>query len=130
MSFVVTRDDWIKLTQRVDAIEATLDTVDTFNTVNIDGTLTDVYTKYLTGTLDSDDSTSVAHGLTDADKIMHVSVACYDSSRLAYRVYDHRTAVDQASGYKVKFDDINVIIDGVGADIQGQNYRVKVDYIL
>ena len=52
-----------------------------YNNADVNGTKTKVYTKYLTGTLDADSSTSVAHSITDGlTKILSVTVACYEDN--------------------------------------------------
>lgn len=99
----------------------------TYRYLPIDASSTQVYTKYLTGTLDSDSSTSVAHGLTAAN-ILHVSVIVYNSGDSTYRVAEYDFAASAADAFAVKYDATNINIHGVGANSQGQAYRIKIDY--
>lgn len=98
---------------------------------DVDGTPTKVYVKYLTGTLDADSQTEVAHGVANAlTKILHVSatVAADDS---IFRVYDYdKSSVSGAIGWFLQWDATNVIFSGVEADHQSHSYRIKIDYIL
>ena len=95
---------------------------------DVDGSKTQVYTKYLTGTLDADSSTSVAHGVTGIDNILSVVVVCYNSTLSAYRVSEIYLASSVTEGLAIRYDATNVIIAGVGAQLQGQKYRIAIDY--
>ena len=107
-----------------------------FNNCDVDGTKTKVYTKYLTGNLDADASTSIAHGLADIDKILSCSVAVYQDGAtgpyvVGYQISDHYSnAAPTTARFVFSFDGTNVIIGGVGTLIQGNKYRIKLDYIL
>ena len=100
-----------------------------FNNCDVDGTKTKVYTKYFTGTLDADASTSVAHGITGIDNILHVSASVFTSTSI-YVVGGFRDNVVDAFTYELTYDGTNVFITAVGANLQGRNYRIKVDYKL
>ncbi len=97
---------------------------------DIDGTPTGVFVKFFTGTLDADASTSVAHGITGIDNILSLMVTVFSSGDSTYHVGGFREAVDADASFKYKYDGTNVIIDGVGADLQSQKYRIKLEYIL
>lgn len=101
-----------------------------FNNADVNGTKTKVYTKYLTGTLDADDSTSVAHGIADVDKILSVTVLPWNSNDSWYMVSETYTAASANSAYVAVCDATNVIIGGVGSYLQGQKYRIKIDYLI
>lgn len=96
---------------------------------DVDGTPTNVYTKYLTGTLDADTATSVAHGCTAAN-ILHVSVIVYDDDQTGYRTSESWYSSDATTSWSVIFDGTNIGIHGVGTYIQGNVYRIKIDYTL
>ena len=96
---------------------------------DIDGTPTKVYTKYLTGTLDGSSTTSVAHGCT-VSKILAVNVICYDSDTEGYRVVEIKLGADANHAFSVYYTDTYIVIGGVGAHLQGQVYRIKIDYYL
>jgi hypothetical protein len=95
---------------------------------DLDGTPTKIYTKYLTGTLDADASTSVAHGVTGIDNILSVTVACYNSSASEYCVNYPHGAAGSVAAWHASWDGTNVIIDTAGANVQSQKYRIRVDY--
>ena len=95
--------------------------------VDVDGVKTNVYTKYFTGNLDADASTSVAHGCTAAN-ILAVNVIAYDDVIVGYRVSEVRLAAAADSALGIYYDATNVVIAGVGADLQGNAYRIKVDF--
>lgn len=98
----------------------------------INGTPTAVFTKYFTGTLDADASTSVAHGITGIDNILHVSACVFNDNSSKYNVYDTNLDVGAGSdhGFQVAFDGTNVRIQSVGAFLQSNKYRIKIDYVL
>jgi len=63
----------------------------------IDSTDTKIFTKYLTGTLDADSSTSVAHGVADFDKIRSFTTMAYDDGGdSAYKQADEAMMLDSA----------------------------------
>ncbi len=95
----------------------------------VNGSSTAILQKYFTGTLDGDTSTSVAHGLADIDKILHVS-GCAFSTDGFYKVYDNQFSQVAANQFNLQFDGTNVQFNSVGANLQGQKYRIKIDYIL
>lgn len=94
---------------------------------DVDGVPTKVYTKYLTGNLDADSSTSVAHGVNAAN-IKHVSVACYDDNNICYNVVGYRESANTSETFRIRYDNTNIIIDVVGSYLQGNAYRIKIDY--
>lgn len=97
----------------------------------INGTGTRIYTKYLTGTLDADSSTSVAHGITGVDNILSVTVSCYETGTSAYRVAELFVAAEEAGiAFAVRYDGTNIIISSVGTEHQDEKYRIKIDYIV
>ena len=97
-----------------------------------DGAVQQVFTKYFTGTLDADSETTVAHGVTVAN-ILHVSVAVFEDENSQYVVSDYRlpdanSATDKA--FILNFDTTNIIITSVGSKIQGNAYRIKIEYTI
>lgn len=98
---------------------------------NVNGTQTLVYTKYFTGTLDSDTSTSVAHGVTNGlTKILAVTAMAYGTGASGFRFVEQYLAASALSQVHIQFDGTNVIFGSVGTQLQGQAYRIKIDYIL
>ena len=93
---------------------------------DIDGTPTAVTTKYLTGSLDSDDTTEVLHGCTAA-QILDVGVICYDNNSSAYVAHDYRASASTNGSLYVYFDTTKIYIAGVGSNFWGQAYKIKVD---
>lgn len=92
----------------------------------IDGTPTRIFTKYLTGTLDNDSSTSVAHGVTAAN-ILSVNIICFDGTDYvsgSYRAAD----AGATGGFYSFYGTTNITIAGVGTNLQGEAYRIKIDY--
>ena len=100
-----------------------------YSNCDVDGTKTKVYTKYLIGTLDADASTAVAHGITDIDKILHVSVMVHNSGGF-YKVKEMGASASATQKYEMEYDGTNVTINNVGTPFQGEKYRIKIDYIL
>ncbi len=96
----------------------------------IDGTDTRIFTKYLTGTLDSDNQTDVVHGITGIANILHVSASLFDDVGTVYRISDNQLAATVAAGFKISYNDTSVFLSEVGANLQGNNFRIKIDYIL
>lgn len=101
-----------------------------FQNADVNGTKTKVYTKYFTGTLDADSQTSVAHGITGIDNILAVSAAAFDDSGSSYGVVDYLRGASAANAWNVFYDGTNVTFDNVGANVQGNNYRIRIDYKL
>lgn len=95
-----------------------------YASVDVDAVKTTVYTKYLTGNLDADGSTNVAHGLT-VGNILHVSVICYEDNTSTYTV---ATANAGTAWWSVNYDATNIIIGNVNVLCQGNAYRIKIDY--
>lgn len=98
-----------------------------YHKFDVNGTLTDVRTKYLTGTLDADSETSVAHGVT-VTNILHVSVICYNDDSSVYLASEMNAAAYSGYEFKVQYDATNIIITGVGSYQQGNAYKIKIDY--
>ncbi len=103
-----------------------------FNNADVDGTKTKVYTLYLTGTLDADTATDVAHGITGIDKILAVNVMLYNDAGgvLAYYGIETHLGASGGNDYLWYVDGTNIVLSAVGANFQGNNYRIKLDYIL
>lgn len=98
-----------------------------YNQVDVNGTKTNVYTKYFTGNLDADSTTSVAHGVT-ASNILAVSVICYDDNTSSYRVSEAFYSEQPTITFYVFYGATNITIEGVGSALQGNAYRIKIDY--
>ncbi len=97
---------------------------------DVNGTPTKVYTKYLTGTLDGDATTVVAHSVTNgATKILSCTVAVKDSGA-NMRFVEMFGGAAASTAIQVSFDDANVTFSSVGSNFQSQIYRIKIDYIL
>ncbi|MHC4124206.1 MAG: hypothetical protein ACYSSI_11580 [Planctomycetota bacterium] len=94
-----------------------------------DGAVQKVFTKYFTGTLDSDSSTNIAHGCTAAN-ILSVTTIVYQSYYSKYFVWDMYLGLNSASAFNVTYDATNIIIGSVGSTIQGQVYRIRIDYTI
>lgn len=97
---------------------------------DVNGSPTKVYTKYLTGTLDNDDTTVVAHGITGIDNILSGTIMAFDDVSGEYRFIEQFTATSAANALAGRFSATNINITNVGANLQGNNYRIKIDYIL
>jgi len=103
---------------------------DSYHLIDIDGTSAKVYTKYFTGTLDSDSATSVAHNVTSGlTKILSVSGACGTGSSMKVSSYGDTVAA-QADIFNISYDGTNVRFGAVGSTYYGRAYRIKIDYIL
>lgn len=97
---------------------------------NLDGSPTKIYTKYFTGTMDGDSSTSVAHGITGVDKILSVAASVFSTNDSTYRFSEIFNSASATIALTGKYDATNVILDGIGSTLQSQKYRIKVEYIL
>lgn len=96
----------------------------------VNGTPAEVRTIYFTGTLDADSGTNVAHGVSNAlTKILSVTVLVYDDVAAIFRSSDILLAA-AASACSVGFDATNVIFGTTGANLQGNAYRIKIDYLV
>ncbi len=100
---------------------------DGYRYCDVNGVSTQIYTKYLIGTLDADDSTSVAHGVTAAN-ILAVDIIAYNDNTSTYFAEGMYESATANSAFVVAYDATNVIIGSVGTYIQGNAYRIKIDY--
>ena len=96
----------------------------------INGTDTRIFTKYFTGTLDSDADTDVAHGVTAAN-ILAVDVIVGTATVFAVmeRFLESSPATEATDGANVIYDATNIKFFAIGTNYQGQAYRIKIDYI-
>jgi hypothetical protein len=104
-----------------------------FNNCDVDGTKRKVYTKYLTGTLDADSSTTVAHGIADGiTKILSVTAYGYeDTVYSGFQIQEFRQGANSgAIEIIVIYNGTNVVFDPVGTNLQGNAYRIKIDYLI
>lgn len=91
-------------------------------------TLEFIYERFLTGTLDNDDTTSIAHGLSDIDKIYALSVDCYDDTNSMYRVKEHYRSNSSSREYAITLDATNIVIGGVASDYRTHTYKIFLKY--
>lgn len=102
-----------------------------FNNCDVNGTKTKVYTKYFTGNLDADSETSVAHSIASATtKILSVTAMLYDDDQTVYCGPDRYIASDTDRSFRLSYDATNIILTQVGSYLQGNAYKIKIDYIL
>ncbi len=96
----------------------------------VDTVSTEIFTKYFTGTLDADSSTSVAHGVASGrTKILSLIYTVTDDVTATNIVGDIKTGATAAQACEVRLDDASVIFSSVGANIQGNTYTIKIEYI-
>jgi len=98
--------------------------------VDVDGTPTKVYTKYLTGTLDADAATDVAHGVTGVDNILAVNAVVYNSSLSLYMALELWRSAESIGACWISYDGTNIKFQNVGSNLQGQKYRIGVAYVV
>lgn len=84
--------------------------------------------KTFSGTLDADNSTTVAHGLTRT-KILSIDF-CVANNPNAFIVKDNNSGLTGADdAYRMYADNTNVVWDGVGSNLQGAAYRIIIFYV-
>jgi hypothetical protein len=126
-SWGTTLNAHINAEHNADGSHNIVDATGPYVTSDVNGTDTKVYTKYLTGTLDADANTNVAHGVTNGDpKILSVSAAAYQDSDGVVQVRSQTSAHE----FNLSWDDTNIRFTSVGANLQGNAYYIKIDYIL
>ena len=90
-----------------------------------------VYTKYFTGTTDADSETAIAHGVASGlTKILSVTGSVYDSTGSRFSALEARAPAIADRGFSLTWNGTNVYFEGVGDDLQSQDYVLKVEYIL
>ena len=104
-----------------------------YHLIDIDGTPTKVYTKYLTGTNDSTSPDTKAHGVSTAlTKILSVT-GVFENPDVGslYKAYPNPQGSAGAGGaeFYLTFDATNINIY-YGSDLNGGKFRLKIDYIL
>lgn len=124
------RWDIEKLQEDVGQEDVGYDDEGAYRKMNINGTATKIYTKYLTGTTDGDATTLVNHGVTDITKILSVASIIRNGVSGAYEAQDYRNTSSANDAFSVAYDSSNVIMFNVGANVQSQLYRIKVEYYL
>jgi len=92
-----------------------------------DGAMQKVYTKYFTGALDEDVTTSVSHGVVLAN-IRHLSVVIEQQGSGVYRATGYGEGNQITLRFDLYADATKIYITNVGALMQGGDYRVKVEY--
>lgn len=105
------------------------DTEGGYAQVDVDSTKTNVYTKYFTGTLDADTSTSFVHSVVAAN-ILSISCITFNSSDSTYKIADFRLPASANDAFACSYDATNIIISVVGSNVQGQVFRVKIEYTI
>lgn len=96
---------------------------------DISGTLEMIYTKYFLGTTDADSQTNVTHGISDVDKILPPASSVWTSSS-QYWVYGVNDTAGASESYQLIYTSTDIILVTVGANLQSQNYRIKVEYYI
>jgi len=94
-----------------------------------DGAVQQVFTKYFTGTLVADSSTSVAHGVTLAN-ILHVSAFVEQQGSGTYRASGYGEGTQAILRFDMQVDATNVTLANVGSSMQSGDYRIKVEYTI
>ena len=105
-----------------------------FRYVKVNGAKTKVYTEYLTGIMDSDSLTQIAHGINDFQKILNITISIFSSSSNnascpnTYYTSDALSVDSGIAGWSGQYDGTNIIISNVEVCHHGQPYRIKVEY--
>lgn len=98
---------------------------------DVNGTPTAVFTKFFTGTLDSDTQTNVTHSIAGGvTKILSVTCSAFNDNTNIFVISDIFTGASTTQAVKYAWDATFVYFIDVGERLQGNAYRVKVDYIL
>jgi hypothetical protein len=104
--------------------------VDDGQMMDLNGTPTKVFSKILTGNLAASSDDTIAHGIVSGNtKIMAVSPAFLYTTG-TFQVAEMFTAEASTRKVQVTFNSVNVVITGIGSSLQGNSYRIKIDYIL
>lgn len=101
-----------------------------YDNVDVDGTKTKVYTKYLTGTLSGVAPIDIVHSIAGIDNILFVGVSIFDDGSTKYRAGDNQAANVATQSFTIAYDGTNIRISNIGADILDNKYRIKISYIL
>jgi len=109
--------------------QAGTDSEGAYNFAKIDGILTKVYTKYLTGILDSDSLTLIDHNISDYNKIINCNILVGNISS-TFNVKEMNRGSDSSYKWEVYITSTQIGINDVGSYIQGQKYRIKIEYYL
>lgn len=96
---------------------------------NVAGTKTKVYTKYFTGTTLVAGQTNIGHGVTQS-KILQCTSQIVDLTTGNYVVYDYVFGNVAAFAYLLFISTTNIVFSNVGGNLQGQNYKIKMEYYL
>jgi len=112
----------------VEEVEAYLQIIP-INTFPVNGVQTEIKTKYLIGTLDNDGETSIAHGVTDYQKILSINITCFDSGVSWYIAMESQFIDDAIRGLRCSYNATNITIQN-GSVFNSQNYRIKIEYYI
>lgn len=94
-----------------------------------DGAVQQVFTKYFTGSLDADSTTTVAHGVTYTN-ILFVSVLVENSSSSIFRASGYGEGTQSILRFDIQIDSTNISFTSVGDTPQSDRYRIKMDYTI
>lgn len=99
------------------------------NIYPVNGVDTQVYTKYLTGTLSAGTSVNVAHSVTGGTaKILYVSASIEAGG--TFYTQEYRYSESATNVFVISFDNTNVIFSQLGTTFQGADYKIKIEYIV
>jgi len=108
-----------------------INATDGYRIIDVQGTNQVVYTKYLTGTLDNDTSTTFAHGVTaGATKILCAHAIVWNGTSSQWTAQEWKRTAGGNAVFECNINNANVVFNPVGTDFQGQIYRIKIDYVL
>jgi len=107
------------------------DSEGSFINADVNGTKTRVYTKYFTGTLDSDSATAVAHGVASGGtKILSAAIFAWNGNTSQFSVNEYNRGAISNDSFNADIGSANVNFTNVGVNLQGEIYRIKIEYIL
>jgi hypothetical protein len=108
------------------------DTEGGYQNVDANTVKTKIYTRYIRGSMLSASTTAVAHLVSSGkDNIMSITAYAGNSDGGGfYGVSGVAEAASVTNAFGVRYDDTNITFTAVGSKVQGQEYRIKVEYKL
>jgi len=97
---------------------------------NVDGVATKIYNKTLIGTTDNDIRTDILHGVSDFDKIINCTGFIKSASFTLYRVKEHFLVSSASNSYIIVIEPGTISFASVGSDLQGQPYKLYIEYYI
>lgn len=96
---------------------------------DVQGTDQQKFTKFFTGTTDGTSPDTIAHGISDFDKILNITTIMYGTDISKYRSSELYYGSAATAAFRESIAATNITLE-YGSFYNNQNYRIKIEYYL